>query len=453
MSTEKINELSPATLASYQDAAGRDFRKGYTDPTKRSDSKTRKTIKGFFKAQKKLGTEVKEGQERDYTNDFVRSLAKSPVKKPAPEKSGNDYFDHMHKKTKVKKLKEEEMINESLSDTARELVLHADNDAYLHRASHMPIMKNLSKKMRTGKYSPSLATKLWGYHADRAAHSYAKEHGDGTPWHKMFSPADRRSAAAHWEESHRDNLNEAYTPSAQSLARAAAARGKMSSKAQKKWAEKAGTSPAITKKQISDKPQLAGMMDKPKVQQAPTGRPDVPSSIRQQNQAKQDKFYAAPANTTKIDPAKKAELLAAIRNARGGYAVGDRSSAGAVKHAIKNKQSVTTGGMTAAFEEVEHIEETLTAADPVSKWISDFVHSKSMKFDGVSKEERKRRALGAFYAAKRSNEEVVPETVEEALDPVGKEDADIDNNGKLDKTDVYLHAKRNAIRKNIKKAG
>ena len=37
----------------------------------------------------------------------------------------------------------------------------------------------------------------------------------------------------------------------------------------------------------------------------------------------------------------------------------------------------------------------------------------------------------------------------EATDPVGKEDADINNDGKADKTDVYLHTKRRAIGKAI----
>lgn len=37
----------------------------------------------------------------------------------------------------------------------------------------------------------------------------------------------------------------------------------------------------------------------------------------------------------------------------------------------------------------------------------------------------------------------------EAHDPVGKEDADINNDGKTDKTDVYLHTKRRAIGKAI----
>ena len=38
----------------------------------------------------------------------------------------------------------------------------------------------------------------------------------------------------------------------------------------------------------------------------------------------------------------------------------------------------------------------------------------------------------------------------EALDPVGKEDSDVDNDGDTDKSDKYLQAKRDAISKNIK---
>lgn len=53
----------------------------------------------------------------------------------------------------------------------------------------------------------------------------------------------------------------------------------------------------------------------------------------------------------------------------------------------------------------QYIEEKLTAADPASKWIHDFVHSDNPKFRGKSKEERIRMALGAKYAAQR-NEEV-----------------------------------------------
>jgi hypothetical protein len=50
-------------------------------------------------------------------------------------------------------------------------------------------------------------------------------------------------------------------------------------------------------------------------------------------------------------------------------------------------------------EEMQYIEEKLTAADPASKWISDFVASDNPKFAGKSKKERINMALGAYYAA------------------------------------------------------
>lgn len=37
------------------------------------------------------------------------------------------------------------------------------------------------------------------------------------------------------------------------------------------------------------------------------------------------------------------------------------------------------------------------------------------------------------------------------LDAVGKEDADVNNDGKVDKTDKYLKKRRETISKNIKK--
>jgi hypothetical protein len=65
-------------------------------------------------------------------------------------------------------------------------------------------------------------------------------------------------------------------------------------------------------------------------------------------------------------------------------------------------------------EEVEYIEEKLTAADPASEWIKDFVASDNPKFEGKSKKERIQMALGAYYAAKRSkNEQVVNEVADE----------------------------------------
>lgn len=65
--------------------------------------------------------------------------------------------------------------------------------------------------------------------------------------------------------------------------------------------------------------------------------------------------------------------------------------------------------------EIQYIEEKLSAADPASKWISDFVASDNPKFAGKSKKERINMALGAYYAAKRGKNEEVEVT--EAADP------------------------------------
>lgn len=42
--------------------------------------------------------------------------------------------------------------------------------------------------------------------------------------------------------------------------------------------------------------------------------------------------------------------------------------------------------------------------------------------------------------------------INEALDPVGKEDADVDNDGDVDKSDQYLKHRRKAISKDIEEA-
>jgi hypothetical protein len=106
--------------------------------------------------------------------------------------------------------KVETVINESwdkMSDDAKELVLHADNESHLHHSSEMPIKRNLSAKFRKGKYDHEKAPKLWAYHADRAAQSYSKQHGTpDQPWHKMFSPGVRKEAAKHWADRHHDDM-------------------------------------------------------------------------------------------------------------------------------------------------------------------------------------------------------------------------------------------------------
>jgi hypothetical protein len=92
-----------------------------------------------------------------------------------------------------------------LHPQSKALILHGDNDSHLYHSSTVPIRKNLNKKIKKGTYDHEKAKKLWGYHADRAAQSYTKEHGHaGQKWHELFSTKHRKAAAAHWADEHHE---------------------------------------------------------------------------------------------------------------------------------------------------------------------------------------------------------------------------------------------------------
>jgi hypothetical protein len=99
-----------------------------------------------------------------------------------------------------------------------------------------------------------------------------------------------------------------------------------------------------------------------------------------------------PKQQAVADKLKASELAA--NKEKAGYKFG--KSLRAAKVAAKMQKEET---------EVQYIEEKLTAADPASEWIKDFVASDNPKFAGKSKKERINMALGAYYAAKRSKNE------------------------------------------------
>ena len=73
-------------------------------------------------------------------------------------------------------------------------------------------------------------------------------------------------------------------------------------------------------------------------------------------------------------------------------------------------------------------------------YIKDFSKSKAPQFKDKSTEKKRQMAIAAYMSNKN-----------EALDAVGKEDNDINNDGKVDKTDKYLKNRRNTISKKITK--
>tara|TARA_B100000959_G_scaffold240421_1_gene261647 strand:+ start:274 stop:642 length:369 start_codon:yes stop_codon:yes gene_type:complete len=69
------------------------------------------------------------------------------------------------------------LVTERLSTEANELKLFIDNDSNLYRQRYMPIIKNLSKKKKSGRYRSSLAPKLFSYLVSDGAKRYVKAYG------------------------------------------------------------------------------------------------------------------------------------------------------------------------------------------------------------------------------------------------------------------------------------
>lgn len=82
---------------------------------------------------------------------------------------------------------------------ARELHLYGINSSDHHKQAQYMI-DNLKKKVKRGVYDHEKATKLWKYHADHVAKSYAKEHGGS------FSPATRMVAAQHFRDHYDEHV-------------------------------------------------------------------------------------------------------------------------------------------------------------------------------------------------------------------------------------------------------
>jgi len=78
------------------------------------------------------------------------------------------------------------------------------------------------------------------------------------------------------------------------------------------------------------------------------------------------------------------------------------------------------------------INEVLKASDDAGKWISDFVSSDNPKFAGKSKEERKKQALAAYYAAQKKESVEYDSFLEEAAVDKAAVLADLDKKATAD---------------------
>lgn len=156
------------------------------------------------KSKKKEGV-----NERDNVGmAYKRTLAKVELKKIKDaiemfqkkiKKQGSvtNARDEEHLKNLIKVYKQmggkgvRESVNEGPTET-RELKLYIDNDGQLYNSRYMPIIKNLSKKMKKGKFDKRLAVKGFMYLVDDGVKKYIRDFGGSKG---MFSKKDKIQVA------------------------------------------------------------------------------------------------------------------------------------------------------------------------------------------------------------------------------------------------------------------
>ena len=74
-------------------------------------------------------------------------------------------------------IKLKDLLLERLSEEMRELKLYIDNDQDMYRQRYIPLLKNLSKKKKQGKFHKGLASKAFMYLVDDGAKRYTKSYG------------------------------------------------------------------------------------------------------------------------------------------------------------------------------------------------------------------------------------------------------------------------------------
>lgn len=76
-----------------------------------------------------------------------------------------------------------------------------------------------------------------------------------------------------------------------------------------------------------------------------------------------------------------------------------RASRGASRAQKSTWHPNAIGSKQMVGEDVQDLSEVLDKSAPIKDWVHDFVHSDNPKFKGKTKEERRKMALAAYYAA------------------------------------------------------
>jgi len=98
-------------------------------------------------------------------------------------------------------MKNRRPLTEKLSMEMDELKIYIDNNQQLYKQRFLPILKNLSRKKKSGEYDRHLAPKLFMYLVDDGAKGYVKDHGSNDDTVRgMFPKKDRMELAKDYAE-------------------------------------------------------------------------------------------------------------------------------------------------------------------------------------------------------------------------------------------------------------
>ena len=106
-----------------------------------------------------------------------------------------------------KKFKGENFYDRLASDPTAmsEIEMFIDNNRNLYRQQFLPIIKNIQRKIKSGKYDHALAPKLWGYLIENGMKLYAKENRDPR-WIDLLSTKDRKVLAQKYADVYYDEI-------------------------------------------------------------------------------------------------------------------------------------------------------------------------------------------------------------------------------------------------------
>jgi len=96
------------------------------------------------------------------------------------------------------------LVERSLSVEMKELKLYIDNDQDMYRQRYIPLLKNLSRKKKQGKFRKSLASKAFMYLIDDGAKRYTKEYGGNA--RDMFPKRQRQMLSKDYVDEFEDTF-------------------------------------------------------------------------------------------------------------------------------------------------------------------------------------------------------------------------------------------------------